>query len=181
MRNELKNTAYHEAGHALIYYLLGRNIIFINANEDGTGICKVNPSFKPRYYTSNSLDEHEAEMLEWGMICLSGYASEIKMMGKKHDIRGLFEDFYLEEEEEPESDSECLIYEMEEINKIIGKKHFDIEFIIKAWDKTNEIINKPDAWDAIIMLSNKILDSENNFLWGPEVEEIFNKYDKLHL
>lgn len=181
MENNLKNTAYHEAGHALIYFLLERNITYMKANEDGTGICSIDFSFKPRFYKNNSLEGHEEEMLKWGMICLSGYASEFKMMGKKYDIKGQFEYFYLNEDKEPESDFECLVDEIEEINRIIGFEHFDNEFIINAWEKTNEIINKPDSWDAIITLANKIMDSENNSLLGQEVVKIFNKYDSLHL
>lgn len=181
MKNYLKKTAYHEAGHALIYHLLGRKIMSIQANEDGTGICNVSISFKPRFYAANSIEGHEAEMLNWGMKCLSGYAAELKMMGIEHDIKGQFENLHLDEEDEPESDSECLVDEIREVNNIIGEEYFDIEFIINAWEKTNDILNKPDAWDAIKRIANKIMDSENNFLSGTEVVEIFKKYDGLHL
>lgn len=46
MNNDLYQAAYHESGHALIYYLLGHEIKSISIDEYGNGFCESN-SYKP--------------------------------------------------------------------------------------------------------------------------------------
>lgn len=182
MTNNIKRAAYHEAGHALIYHILGHRIKYIYIDDSGDGFCAINYGYKPSYYIKNK-ETLETEMFYWGLKNLSGYVSEFKLSDTMFDFRGFCERFQINDDVEPQTDFEELLYEAKNVNNTIGKECFGLEFLCSEWGATIDIIHEPNSWKAIKMLSKAIMLSEDNYLQGSDVHEILDKFDfsKLNL
>lgn len=181
--NKIKLAAYHEAGHALIYHILGQKIKYIAIEESGDGFCAIEYGYKPSHYVTSDKSTLEKEMSYWGLKCLSGYVSEFKISDRMLNFRVYCEGFQLKDDVGPQTDFEDLLYEVKNVNNILGEECFGLESLCSVWGATINIIHEPDSWKAIKMLSTAILSSRDNYLQGSVVHGILDKFDfsKLNL
>ena len=164
----LKIASIHESGHALVYHLLGETIDFIEILKDGGGFVKCN-TYKPTYGTLES-GALSKRMERYGMICLSGYCAELKHSNKR--LKGILaiNDGSLD------NDIDTFRKEMLNGNKILDKIHFDDLFFYLTQTSTRKLIGRKKNWNAILELSQELMEAENNFMPGVRVHEILNSY-----
>lgn len=167
--------AYHECGHALIYYLLGHDVLSLSVDSDGTGFCESH-TYRPSQLILNDPNNHEKFMLNFAMKNLSGYISEHKSVNQIFDINK-FKQVPKVEVNEPPTDAQDLMTEMDLVNRIFKKEHYGFEFLKASYDATCEIINKDNCWRAIEGLTEELVESKSNSLEHDAIHKIFDSFN----
>lgn len=155
--DEKKTASVHEAGHAIIYHIYGYKINSITLSDDGNGMLHAY-SFKPTHEMINSdLDTLTNRLEIYGMICLSGYSSELKFKNKR--LNGLMTISNPDKESCTKNDIDSLRNEMNKANEILEKKYYDDFFFYLIQSKTRKFISKKNIWNAILHLSEELMSS----------------------
>lgn len=171
-----KTASIHEAGHAIIYHIYGYNIDSITISENGSGMVNA-LSYKPTSNLTNPNMEILSKKLEiYGMICLSGYCAELKF--KKIRLNGLMHIIGSNEYNQIGNDIDSFRNEMHKANEILGKVYFDDLFFSLIQTQTRKLIGNKKIWEAILNLSEELINMETNILEGKKVHEILSKYLK---
>jgi hypothetical protein len=163
--SNLSLASIHEAGHALIYHLLGNSIDFIEVSDSGSGFvsCVIKtPSIK----STNSLEKY-------GMVCLSGYLAEAKFTRRR--ITGNIT-VVGTNGTKPSEDNEINIfrqmidkYYSNRNSKFINELYFNM-----VQQTTQRILSKPPNWSGILKLAAEL--EERYFIRGGEVHEILERF-----
>jgi hypothetical protein len=165
--SNLNLVSIHEAGHALIYHLLGYRIDSCGVFEDGSGIIKC------KVLIPNTEDLCWNFMLNYGMICLSGYMAELKL--QKRRTNGILRVKPKDGKNiDYDSDMECLKRMLESKYSFYDYDD-DIDFDIYVIQmETLKIMRKKKHWNAILSLAESL--EENGFLDGETIHHILEKF-----
>ncbi len=170
MTNEEKIfAAFHEAGHALLYYLLGYNIQSIIVDNAGSGRVNVNACTPTMQFTDETRLANS--MTKFAYKCLSGYSAEYKY--RKMRITGVP---LFNSKNSNENDYNRLWIEMHNANKLINKNRYDLFWLYLMFQDTRKIIRGKHEWRAITELSNYIIQKNDLVIDGDVVDNIFDKH-----
>jgi cell division protease FtsH len=178
-KETLENTARHEAGHALIYWLSGNcpSYVTIVARGNRGGYMRLDEEDKQTYTRDELLDNircslggRGAEIAYYGRACgvsTGAYGDLRQATAVARDMicaYGMDEKIGLASSPEFDKDSEYLSLVRARINEILNEQ---LELAIELISQ-----NKP-AIDAVV----KVL-LEKNYIKGDEIDAIFKKYAK---
>ena len=142
------HTAYHEAGHAVLAIITGRNINKVSIKPGGNklGVCKIAKGRKK----ANS-DVLEAELL----ILLAGMAAEGRKSGN-YNIHGATQDLH-------QAEKLALMR--------AGNPKQASKVLKRALDKVHNHFNQSPNWSATKSIANALL--ENESISGREAEHLY--------
>lgn len=172
-KNRLKKiTAYHEAGHALMYHSYGNKVQFMEIDDSGSGFVKCE-MFTPTAFCNVLSEGLQKDLFEYGVICLSGYLTEYYFQNLLIPHSSFYEQFM--SEQCTANDFRCLKFEFDKANKICGYDRFGYEFFADILNKIWVMIEDRKNWTAISNLAESILQADENFLIGEKVHETLSK------
>lgn len=163
-------TAVHEAGHAVLYHLLGYRIesVFINSTGDGKICCPViTPS---GVYTFINDANIKKELMNYGMICLSGYLAEFKY--QKRRIKGVLVPC---PENENKNDVTRFYDEMSICQNLSGEKFSVGMFCYFVQAELRSLFRKKKIWLSVLALAETICSESGKQLNGDEVHAILEE------
>jgi ATP-dependent Zn protease len=142
------HTAYHEAGHAVIAIVVGRNVNKVSIIPGGNklGVCKMSKGRKKA-----SQDVLEAELL----ILLAGMAAEGRKSGR-YNMQGASQDL---------RDAEKLALMRAGNAKQAGK------VLKRTLDKVHNLFDQTATWNATKSIAEALLASES--ISGREADHLY--------
>ncbi len=142
------HTAYHEAGHAVIAIVVGRNVNKVSIIPGGNrlGVCKMSKGRKKA-----SQDVLEAELL----ILLAGMAAEGRKSGR-YNMQGASQDL---------RDAEKLALMRAGNAKQAGK------VLKRTLDKVHNLFDQTATWNATKSIAEALLKSES--ISGREADHLY--------
>ncbi len=166
----LKTTAFHEAGHAAIFHLLGNDIGQVYIRENGSGSVE-SLRIRPHQVCLliNKYDPVEV-LNRYGLECLSGPVAEMKFL--KRRIHG---PFIPVASNSKDGDVECFYSEMDNY-----ATHLKIELNQHktTWNVQQTIIQifkSKRIWNAVKTLANELCSQKDYQLDGDDVHYILEK------
>ena len=146
--DQLTHTAFHEAGHAVIAIITGRNVnkVSIIPGANKLGVCKMSKGRKKA-----SPDALEAELL----ILLAGLAAEGRKSGK-YNFLGASQDL---------RDAEKLALMR------AGNPKQASKILKRALDKVHHHFDQPANWTATKSIAKALLKSES--ISGREADHLY--------
>ncbi|GEM_PF-6145623 len=171
---QIELAAFHEAGHAVIYHILGRRLRYISAETNGEGMC-MPMSDRPIYFEDGYSDLLHNEMRELCLISCAGFVAEAKTkwgyvkpeiaykLGEA--VNGIF----------PDSDYGNVRQKLEFANNLSKSDFFNYTFFEEMHKMTVKLFEKSIVWLAAIKLGGKLLDSKDVSLTGDEVHAILEE------
>lgn len=174
--------AYHEAGHAVMFFLLGYKVESITIDQYGNGYTKSPIQLPSAFVTplNSSQEKIGAEAYEsvlhnlrisfrkYALINYAGYCAEFKFQNKKMP-------WGLRAEGNSENDISKIVSEVENVNALYGKVIFP-ELYYYFWCKEAKyIIRRPKVWETIVELAEALLNSSNGTLKSRAIKTIFTK------
>ena len=176
--SDLKRTARHEAGHALVYWLSGRTPSFLTivARSDHGGYMQHGDSEGKGVYTRN-------ELLSLVRTSLAGRACEIVYYGEEEGIStGASGDLY-----SATRNVENMIcrYGMDSTLGMSSISGADVttEYYSRVRDRVNQVLKEElETTIELISQNKEAIDAivevllEKNQLKGDEIDEIFSRY-----
>lgn len=163
--------AFHEAGHAVVYHILGRKLIYINAKVNGEGMC-LPLSDRPIYFERGHSKLLTTEMIELGLISFAGFVAEAKTqwgfikpevafkLGEPVD--GIF----------PYSDYGNFRSKLEFANNLSESNYFGYSFFEEMLAMTVKLFTARPVWMAAINLATALLESKEFSLSGDEIHSL---------
>lgn len=173
----IKATCYHEAGHAIVYHMLGIPIERIEA-QYGNGLVMAK-FVRPSYSLNKATKETLFKQLEaYGLVCLSGYCAEMKFQGKR--LRGIM----VINNGSPgnDNDLDCLLKEIniaEQTLNTNGKGSVADFYFAQLQQRTRRLIGTQKVWKSISELAEMLYSSEDRILLGEESHQLIDKYLKF--
>ncbi|MBK7311907.1 MAG: hypothetical protein IPI93_14320 [Sphingobacteriaceae bacterium] len=167
--NELHCAAYHEAGHAVAFYLLAHPINSIFVDDYGNGLVKGNVEV-PTSKKNLSRKELEKLMNQYGLRCLSGYAAECKY--RKIN----FLKVELISNENQNNDFSRLKNEMLKANEILQDDFFNDFWFYLIKDDVKKIMSRKKVKLVVEELALELIQNERKLISGERAIEILSKH-----
>jgi hypothetical protein len=164
-------TAYHEAGHALIYSSLGYCIKSVTIDNTGNGRVNVHSLMPTTFYSDEKTLSNN--MRDYAYKCLSGYSAEFKY--RKMRERGIPQ--YTTSNSD-ENDFNRLWLEMWKANELLGRDRYNNWWLYFLYKETRKIIRGKQEWAAIEALANHIIQQGDLEVTGEVVDTIFEQHIK---
>ncbi len=166
-------TAYHEAGHAAIFFLLGQPIDSIYT--DGISGGKVNGAEElPTSFPFENNILLDCRMEVFALRCLSGYSAEYKYRKKR------FMGLMFNKPDSIDGDFNVLWREMGKANIIIDSNEYNEFWFHSMQNKTRRLINKKHTWIAITELAKCLIKKKSGTISGNTVFNILSKHLKFY-
>jgi len=175
--SELQKTAFHEAGHAVLYHIFGHQLDYVRANENGEGYTKPRFSYLPTAFATTNTSCLVDKILQYGIICFGGYFAEFKAQKRNLDLFTICDIYRKTQNEYLDNDFGAIRAQMEIANDILGENLFDSEFFHLIGRRTQAILKKENVWKAIQSLSNAIMEAENNNLNEKEINSLLSQFN----
>lgn len=189
-------TAYHEAGHALAFYLFGKKLKFITIIPDfeKDELGRTQPTEKPcipfiRFTSAPSVLEARMDFEQLVIISFAGQAAEIKYRNRNSKSAanislGLFgRQIKLYSTEDPSLDGDFRAVRIYFASFVYMKNGFSMEkaeeenYYEWLWFRTANIISQESSWNAIDALAQVLLEKKR--IEGKEAEEILSEHISL--
>lgn len=174
--------AYHEAGHAVMFFLLHYEVESLSIDHLGNGFTKCPMRFPSVYVLpqSSSVEQIGADadksnkshlwikFRKYALVNYAGYCAEFKFQKKNMP-------FGLCCLDNTENDISKIKSEVEKVNALYGKVIFgDICFYF--WCKEAKyIIRKSKVWETIVNLAEALLNSTEGILDSNSIAAILKK------
>lgn len=187
-------TAYHEAGHALAYYLFDIKLKFITIIPDfekgELGRTQpVEKGFIPlqRFISAPSVLESRIDFERLIITSFAGYAAEIKYRHRQSkslaniNLGRVGKEIKLYSGEEPTSDGDfkkirILFESFIHIRNGFSMERFEHESYYQwLWFRTANIISRDESWNAIDALAQVLLEKKE--ITGKQAEKILSKHN----
>lgn len=186
-------TAYHEAGHALAFYLFGVKLKFVTIIPDFENgeYGRTQPAEKPfspfiRFNNAPSVLDARIDFEQLVITSFAGYAAEIKYRHRKSEssanmnLASVGNQIKLYSEEDPSVDGDFSHVRIYFESFVYMRNGFSMEkseaqyYYQWLWFRTAKIISQERSWNAIDALAKMLLEKKR--ITGKQAEDTMSEH-----